>query len=88
MTTTQYPVRRIAGTDCSARLSRRSNDGSIRDYAILDATGAVIGLVSWHTARVGRSAGYHEGRGCYSHDVRCFRNLAEAAHYFAGQVTA
>lgn len=57
----------------------RSNDGTVRQYAIFDPSDVRLGEVTSHTARMGLSAGYHEGLGSYSHRLRSWRNLTEAA---------
>lgn len=76
---TAATARRIPGTTYRARTLYRSQDGSVRQYALETEDGRNVGAVSWHEARVGRSAGYHAGLGSYDHRASSWANLAQAA---------
>lgn len=78
-------TRKIAGTDFRVRVVYISADRSFRQYGILAADGTFLGNVTSHAGHLGLSAGYHEGLGSRTHRSRSFRNLAEAAEFFAAQ---
>lgn len=82
------PQRRIPGTDAIALTSYRAADGSYREYQIFTEDGVEIGRVTSHSARLGLAAGYHEGHRSYSHNLRTWSTLTEAADDFLDEHTA
>lgn len=80
-------TRKIAGTDYTAKLVYRAYDNSYRQFRILDADGTHIGSVTSHKGRA-LGVGYHEGLGSWTSRSRSFRNLNEAAAYFARKAGA
>lgn len=80
-------TRRIPGTTYRARTLYRSEDGSVREYALTTEDGRDLGRVSYHGKRMARAAGYHEGLGAYDHRKTSWSNLAQAATALDAQAT-
>jgi hypothetical protein len=71
------PQRRIPGTNCVAVTMYRSNDGSVREYAVFTADGtASIGRAHWQGKRKAFSAGYTIDR-VATHRSEKWANLTE-----------
>ena len=79
-------ARRIPGSECVAETLYRSTDGSVRQYRIVHPTAGTLGCVTYHGARLARSAGYHRGRGSYRGDLDTWPTLAAAAAALLAEV--